>query len=262
MTTRELAKKRVLVTGASGGIGKAIARRLAALGAQLVLTARRGDRLAELQDEIAAVSGICHIAVGDITSGRVRQSIIENCEPQLGGLDILINNAGVGAVGRFDESSELVLRQIMDVNFFAPVELTRLALPLLKNGRNPMLVNIGSILGHRSVPLKSEYCASKFALHGWTDAIRAELVRDRVDVLLVSPSTTDSEFFENVVENKSSDSYQASRPMPPDYVAKKTIEAMQRGSHEIILPLSGKAIVWLDRLLPTVANKIVARKAQ
>ena len=88
----------------------------------------------------------------------------------------------------------------MEVNFFAPAELIRAALPLLRAGRRPLIVNIGSVLGHVAVPHKSEYCASKFALHGLSDALRAELSREGIDLLLVSPSTTESEFADHVVE--------------------------------------------------------------
>ena len=93
-----------------------------------------------------------------------------------GGLDLLVNNAGIGAQGRFAEADPARLRQIMEVNFFAPAEMTRAALPLLKQGRRPMIVNIGSILGHRGIPGTSEYCASKFAVQGFSESLRAELV--------------------------------------------------------------------------------------
>src|SRR5204862_1887651 len=114
---------------------------------------------------------------------------------EFGGLDALVNNAGIGALGRFDQADEARLRQVMEVNFFAPAEFVREALPHLKAGNRPIVVNIGSVLGHRAVPEKSEYCASKFALHGFSDALRAELAPLGIDVLLVSPSTTTSEFF-------------------------------------------------------------------
>jgi short-subunit dehydrogenase len=84
----------------------------------------------------------------------------------------------------------------MEVNFFAPAEFIREALPLLQHGKQPIVMNVSSVLGHRAVPEKSEYCASKFALHGLSDALRAEFVKRGIDVLLVSPSTTASEFFD------------------------------------------------------------------
>ena len=128
-----------------------------------------------------------------------------------GGLDVLINNAGVSAHGRFADSDEPTLRRVMEVNFFAAAELTRLALPLLhvqnpnRRSQNPIpaaIVNIGSIIGHRGLPLNSEYAASKFALRGWSESLRAELAADGVDVLLVSPGTTDTEFFDHLLAKR------------------------------------------------------------
>ncbi len=121
-----------------------------------------------------------------------------------------------------------------------------------------MVVNVSSVLGHRAVPGKSEYCASKFALHGFSDALRAELVFSQVDVLIVSPSTTESEFFDNVLERTDAEQRNR-RGMSAQTVARKTVRAIERGRHEIILSSTGKILVWLDRLFPALADRLVAR---
>jgi short-subunit dehydrogenase len=162
-------------------------------------------------------------------------------------------------LGPFADANETRLRQVMEVNFFAPAELTRLAIPLLEDSAQAMIVNIGSVLGHRAVPLKSEYCASKFALHGLSDAIRSELTDRGIHVLLVSPSTTDSEFFDHVIDKAAGNYRKMSKAQSPEYVAQRTIQAMQRGRHEIILSWSGWGLVWLDRLLPALADRMVAK---
>ena len=118
------------------------------------------------------------------------------------------------------------------------------------------------MLAHRAAPLKSEYCASKFALHGFSDSLRAELTKDKIDLLLVSPSTTDSEFFDHVIEDKTSKNWKQSGAMPPEVVATKTVRAIKKGKHEIILTHGGRFIVWLDRLLPGIANRVIARFGQ
>src|SRR5205085_8829154 len=153
-----------------------------------------------------------------------------------------INNAGIGAVGPFEDAGEERLRRVMEVDFFAPAELIRGALPLLKGGHHPIIVNIGSVLGHRAVPGKSEYCASKFALHGFSDALRAELAPQGIDVLLVSPSTTVSEFFE-AAAGQSGRSPKRYSAMSADAVARRAVAAMAAGRHEIILSIGGQALV-------------------
>jgi len=110
--------------------------------------------------------------------------------------------------------------------------------------------------------LKSEYCASKFALHGFSDAIRAELTKNEIDLLLVSPSTTDSEFFDQAIEDNTNKNWKTGKAMPPETVAAKTIRAIKKGKHEIILTFGGRFIVWLDRLIPGIANHIMARFGQ
>ena len=147
----------------------------------------------------------------------------------------------------------------MEVNFFAAVELTRLAIPVLQTGRQPIIVNVGSVLGHRAVPRKSEYCASKFALHGFSDALRAELVAVGIDLLLVSPSTTSSEFFDRLLQQDEANSKAGRRGMTPQQVARKIIRAMAAGRHEIIVSAGGKLLVWLDRLCPPLMNRLLAR---
>jgi len=262
MAKRDLDQKRAIVTGASSGIGWHLAKQLAETGVEIVANARREDRLHQLAAEIRSAGGSCLTVVGDITSTATRQELIERCTVRLGGLDILINNAGIGAMGRFDEADPDRMRKVFEVNFFAVADLIRQSLPMLKQGNDPIIVNINSVLGHRAVPLKSEYCASKFALHGFSDSIRAELAGNGIDLLLVSPSTTDSEFFAQAIEDKTQKNWKLRGAMPPEIVAAKTIRAIKKGKHEIILTHGGRFIVWLDRLIPGVADRVMARYGQ
>lgn len=256
---RKIDGKRILLTGASSGIGRALAVNLTKQGAKLLITARRADRLESLATELASSGEPVQFLAGDITSAEHRKNLAEWAERQWGGLDILINNAGVGALGPFAEKGEARLRQVMEVNFFGPVELTRICLPLLQQGEQAAIVNIGSILGHRAVPGKSEYCASKFALHGFSDSLRAELADQRIDVILVSPSTTQSEFFAAAIESEGTSPAEGKFPATPQSIAQATVRAIQRGRHETIPSISGAALVWLDRICPPLANRLVAR---
>ncbi len=259
MPRRTLKHKRAIITGASSGIGRQLAIQLAKRGVKLYISARRKERLVGLQQEIVGEGGVCEWVAGDITDLQIQQALIERVTQCFGGLDLLINNAGVVAMGRFDQANSYRLRQVFEVNFFAAAELTRLAIPHLIVGNQPMIVNMGSVLGHRAVPLKSEYCASKFAMHGFSDAIRSELKPLGIDVLLVSPSTTDSEFFEAAIEDSTGQDWKRAGAMSSEKVARLAVSAIEKGKHEIILSAGGKSLVWLDRLLPTFTNHLIAR---
>ncbi|PQO29533.1 SDR family NAD(P)-dependent oxidoreductase [Bremerella cremea] len=256
---RQLDGLRMLVTGASSGIGRAMAILAAEQGAKLLLTARREDRLEELLEVVHAKGCDATYVVGDITDPALHQRLFERVQHDLKGLDVLVNNAGIGAHGNFDEASPERLRQLMEVNFFAPVELTRKFLPLLEQGRTPAICNISSILGHRAVPGKSEYCASKFALHGFSDALRAELATKGIDVILVSPSTTSSEFGAAVIEQRGKPPAKGKFARTPHDVAKAALKAIKSGRHEIIPSKSGYLMVWIDRMCPSFADWMVAK---
>lgn len=256
---RKLDGLRVLITGASSGIGRAMAVLAAEAGAKLLLTARREDRLEELLEVVHAKGADAKYVVGDVTDPAVRQKLLEKVQHDYQGLDVLVNNAGVGAYGNFAEASPERLRQLMEVNFFAPVELTRLFLPMLEKGRTPAICNVSSVLAHRAVPGKSEYCASKFALHGFSDALRAELSSKGVDVILVSPSTTSSEFSSAVIEKKGKAPAVGKFTRTPRNIAVAALRAIRTGRHEVIPSNTGYAMVLLDRLWPSLADWAVAR---
>jgi short-subunit dehydrogenase len=257
MARRSIADVRAIVTGASSGIGRALVSELIRSGASVVGLARREDRLRELAASLAAADRFAWIA-GDVTRREVRLAAIELCRQRWGGVNTLINNAGVGGQGPFAQADEPRLRKIMEVNFFAVAEFVREALPQLRLAQTPLVVNVGSVLGHTAVPGKSEYCASKFALHGLTDALRIELGREGIDVLLVSPSTTSSEFFD-VAIGSTPGTTALKDAMSAEAVAHRIVAAMRSGRREIILSATGKLLVWLDRLCPPLASWALRR---
>ena len=257
MSQRAISGLRTIVTGATSGIGRALTLELVRRGAKVVAFGRRAERLHALAAEVADASAYRYLA-GDVTRREDRAAAIEMAIAEFGGLDALVNNAGIGALGPFQQADEARLRSVMEVNFFAPAEFIRESLPRLARGEKPIIVNIGSVLGHRAMPEKSEYCASKFALHGFSDALRAELAPQGIDVLLISPSTTASEFFE-AAAGESSKPQGRFGAMPAELVARRIASAMAAGRHEIILSAGGNFLVWLDRLCPPLANWVVSR---
>lgn len=258
----------VIVTGASSGIGQSLCRLLADRGSTVLAVARRADRLDALQSATSEASGQIIAIAGDVTDANVREEIQQTAASIRGGaVDLLVNNAGIGAIGPFAEATEERMRQVMEVNFFAPVELTRTLLPNLRlasqrEGRSAVICNISSVLGHRAVPNKSEYCASKFALHGWSDSLRAELASDQIQVTIVSPSTTRSEFFDSLIETSPDQSSSSLGSWSPDRVARTALAAIRARRSEVVCSWGGKALVYADRLSPPLMNMILAKTAR
>lgn len=256
---RSIAGTRSLVTGASSGIGRHLALELARQGGDVVLFARRLPELESLACEIRALGRKAVVVAGDVTIPEDRARVLAAAQTEFGGLDILINNAGVTAHGLFTQASPENLHKIMEVNFFAAVDLTRQAIPLLKAGRTPMLVNIGSILGERGIPFNAEYCASKFALHGWTESIRTELIPLGIDVLLATPGTTETEFFSHMLEKQMELPWGSRRGANPVKVAQAIIRAIRRGKRTVLPSLSGRALLSLQHVAPRFVDRIMRR---
>ena len=261
---RSLVKKRILLTGASSGIGAILASLLAKEGADLVLLARRKDRLQNIADQIKQQFGNDRKVLfvdGDITDADVRLRAIQSASEQLGGLDILINNAGVGAMARIEDSTQETLRRVFEVNFFSLFELTQLALPHLKQGKQPMGVNLSSIVGLRGVPHYGVYGAAKFAVTGLSESMRAEFVQHGIDVLLVCPGTTQTEFFDVLHQSTSAPVLPIHRPVTPEYVAVRIVRAMKQGKHKIIPYPPAAFLDKMNRLCPRLVDWVMARYA-
>jgi short-subunit dehydrogenase len=259
MAIRQLTGRRALVTGASSGIGRALALELARHGADLVLFARRLDRLSKVAAEVQRMGRRAVCVAGDVTDATARKRSLDAARDELGGLDILVNNAGIAAHGRFAESDPGRLRPIMEVNFFAPVEFIREAIPLLREGRQPLIVNVGSILGERAVPHKTEYSASKFALHGFSEAVGPELARLGIDVLVIAPGPTESEHFDKLLEDKGELPWGNPRRTPAEEVAWQIVRAIERGRKKVVIGRRSKLWLLLNRLAPRLVDRIMAR---
>ena len=256
---RNLAGRRAILTGASSGIGRSLALQLASNGVRQVLVARSREKLEAVCAEIIESGGEALAVVGDVTDRATRDAALQRVESEWGGLDLLINNAGVGAYGRFAEVSPDRLRTLMEVNLFAAAELLREATPLLRSGEDSVVVNMGSILGCLGLPFSSEYCASKFALHGLSDAIRPELKRIGIDLLLVAPGTTSTEFAENVVDAHGEPPWTRHGGVSPEYVASKTIRALKKRRTFVVPNRQGWWLLLANRLAPGLVDRVLAR---
>ena len=262
MARRNLSGLRVLVTGASQGIGRALVLEAAKRGCKVLAAARSQPLLDELAAEVRKTNGVVQTVVADVTKPEDRAAMVAAATQHFGGMDVLVNNAGIGATGHFMDSEPEVLRQIFETNFFGLTETTRAFLPLLKQGATPAIVNISSVVGKRALPARSLYSASKFAVMGFSEAIRAELAKDGIDVLVVSPGLTQTNFSKNMLEQKAKMQLDHLRGMTSEEVAGATLKAIERGSLDVTLTLKGKMLVMVNRFAPWIVDFFSKKKVR
>jgi short-subunit dehydrogenase len=193
----ELTGKTALVTGASGGIGAALARALAAAGVDLVLTGRDTERLAALRLEL----GDRHVTVAaDLATAAGRARVVSSCAARPRGLDLLVNNAGIGSFGLFETLTEADIERVVLLNLTAPLLLTRGLLPLLVQAPEAAVINLGSAFDALGYPGFSVYCASKFGLRGFSEALARELTDSKIRILHLAPRATATAMNDHRVE--------------------------------------------------------------
>ncbi|MBZ4418201.1 SDR family oxidoreductase [Myxococcus sp. RHSTA-1-4] len=262
MKTQPFKGRVVLITGASGGIGRAAAKRYAEAGADVVLAARRLPRVEDAAREVASL-GVRALPVRcDVTVGEDVERLMRETEAAFGGLDVLVNNAGQGLYGPLEAISEAQLRQVFELNVFGLWRVTRAAMPLLRRRPGAQVVNVSSVLGHRGLPLLGGYCASKAAVNAMTESLRAELAAEGIRVLLVSPGLTESEFRENRLHAEGwRQEAIPLKAMSAEDVATAMVRASLRGRRDTVLTLPGRVMVLANRLVPGLFDRIARRMA-
>ena len=231
----QLSESRVLVTGASTGIGRVTALRLAAKGARVWVAARDEQRLKSLASEHPAIAPV----PADVTNETDRAALVEACEP----VDVLVNNAGLGWKGLVEDMAPARVRELFDINVLALVDLSQRVLPgMLERGRGH-IVNIGSVAGYVSVPGETIYSATKFAVEAFSDGLRREVAGRGVDVTLIAPGPIKTEFMARIRTGEPADEPGAlDYGLPPESVAKAIVRALTRrapGYKTITVPRIG-----------------------
>lgn len=260
--SRTLAGKRAVLTGASSGIGRALAVELARNGMHLALVARSKEPLVELAHNLTTPDQKAIAIQADVTVPEDRERLIRTATEQLGGIDLLINNAGIASWGHFANSDEAVMRQVMEVNFFAPVELIRLAIPYLTRGNESAIVNISSMCGRRAMPAWPEYSASKFALCGISEALRGEMARFDIEMILVVPGLTRTELREHMPRKEGKARIDFDKGMTPELVAAKIVRGIQRGQRELVIGGDAKWMLRLHRWFPRLLDRLICRRVK
>jgi short-subunit dehydrogenase len=265
---RDVRRRVVLVTGASRGIGRRSAERLAKRGAFLALTARSADDLTKLVNELRATGAQAEAFPGDLTKSEDRERIVSQTVAHFGQLDVLINCAGVCSFGEFSTSSEEIVRKVLEVNFFAPAEMIRVAAPYLlrsyetaRDGWKPAVVNVASICGRWGIPSMSEHCASKHAFVGLTEALRGEFERFGIDVLLVLPGLVQSDDLQkHLLRNEGKIHLNFEGAQPSDEVADAVVRSLLRNRVEKAVGFASWWVWFGKRVWPRAVRFFMQRK--
>ncbi|MEO6315411.1 MAG: SDR family oxidoreductase [Chitinophagaceae bacterium] len=248
--------KVVAITGGTDGIGKALVDVMIKNGARVATCARNHDKIYNLQ--LAYTNVLLHAIVCDVSKEQDCRRFIESTIDTFGGIDILINNAGVSMHALVNDTDVDVIRKVMDINFYGSVYCTKFALPSLLE-RKGIVVGVSSIAGYRGLPGRSGYSASKFALQGWLESLRTELLDKDVHVMWVCPGFTTSNI-RNAALNEQGKS-QGESPMDEDKMmsaatcAHHIADAIEKKKRTLVLTFTGKRTVFLNRFFPALADK-------
>ena len=251
-----LKDKVVVITGASSGIGKALAGVALAKGAKVAVCARSMDKLTALFPSSPSI--FCFRA--DVSREEDCQAFIHAVVGHWGTVDVLINNAGISMRALFEDADLSVIRELMDINFWGTVYCTKYALPYIRKQKG-MIAGVSSIAGYRGLPGRTGYSASKFAMQGFLEALRTELLNTGVHVMWVSPGFTASNI--RNVARSSTGAPQAETPldesklMTAGQCAALIIDGLEQRKRTIVMTGQGKLTVWLNKLFPSLADKLV-----
>jgi dehydrogenase/reductase SDR family member 7B len=256
-----ISNQTVWITGASSGIGEALARELAARGAKLVLSARRLDRLERLRDELdPRGDGAVHALALDQGDLASLPPVAEQARELAGPIDVLVLNAALGQNGLALGTDIGIVERLMRVNFLGPVALTQAVVPgMVERGRGQVVVT-SSLLGKFGIHRRSAYSASKHALHGYFDSLRSELRDTGVGVTIVCPGFVKTEIERRALDEGGQhygDNTTEEAGMPADRFARKMLRAIERREHEAYI--GGREIggIWLKRLAPALLHRVL-----
>ena len=250
--------KVIVITGGSDGIGKALIDLLIPLGAKIATCGRNYDKLYRLQMEYPAV--MLHTMACDVSNEQDCKRFIDSTIETFGTIDILINNAGISMRSLFEDVDVDVIRKTMDVNFFGSVYCTKYALPYIIEQRGTV-VGVSSTAGSRGLPGRTGYSASKFALQGWLESLRTELLKTGVNIMWVSPGFTASNIRNAALngegKTQSENPLDENKLMTAEACAKHILRAIEKRKRTLVLTFTGKLTVFLNKFFPSLADKLV-----
>lgn len=250
--------KVVIVTGGTDGIGKALVESLLDMGAKVATCGRNNDKLYLLQSSYP--SAHLHTMVADVSSENDCRRFIEMTIKMFGGIDILINNAGISMRALLKDASTEVIRKVMDINFFGAVCCTKYALNSIIE-RKGTIVGISSIAGYRGLPGRSGYSASKYALQGWLESIKTELKDSGVHVMWVCPGFTTSNIriasLNKDAQSHGDTTMNEKEMMTAEVCAAHILKAIRKRKRTLVLTWKGKQTIFLNKFFPKLADRFV-----
>jgi short-subunit dehydrogenase len=251
----KLVGKNVVITGASSGIGRASALEMARRGASVILAARRADRLEEAAAACRALGVSATAFPTDVTMAEDCKRLIA----EAGTVDVLVNNAGFATFDAIADADPAELRAMMETNFFGTVHATQAVLPQMLARGSGTIVNVSSICGIMGYARMGGYCATKFAITGFTEALRDEILPRGVRIALVCPATTESEFFARADRSKMPAAERLLPALSPERVARAVCDAAEDGRYRRILPLLAASYMRLKETFPRTAHFFMRR---
>jgi short-subunit dehydrogenase len=252
--------KIVIVTGGTDGIGRALVEELIDMGAKVATCGRNHDKLYQLQTQHP--SAPLHTMVADVSNENDCRRLVEMTVKIFGGVDILINNAGISMRAELKDATTDVIKKVMEINFFGAVYCTKYALPFIMDKKGS-IVGISSIAGYRGLPGRSGYSASKYALQGWLEAIRTELLDSGVNVMWVCPGFTTSNIRNAALTKEGQEQGESpmdeGKMMTAEECAKRILNAVEKRKRTLVMTFQGKQTVFLNKFLPSLADKLVRK---
>jgi short-subunit dehydrogenase len=252
--------KVVVVTGGTDGIGAALVDLLLSKGAKVATCGRNHDKLYRLQSEYPSYP--LHTIVADVSNENDCRHFIQTTISVFGYIDVLINNAGISMRALLKDTTTDVIRNVMEINFFGAVYCTKLALNSIIE-RKGTIVGISSIAGYRGLPGRSGYSASKFALQGWLESIRTELMESGVNVMWVSPGFTATNVRKAALiddgQKQGNTPMDESKMMSAEKCAIHILHAIEKRKRSLVLTFTGKRTVFMNKFFPSWADKLVQK---
>lgn len=251
------ADKVVLVTGASRGIGRAVALAFAREGAQLVLAARSAEHLAQVENDVRGLGSAAISVPTDVTSHDAVTAMVDAAITRFGRIDVLVNNAGIGKVGSIDsaEFSDNV-QQTLRASLFGMIDVTQRVLPILRRQRSGTIVNMSSVMGRKAFARFGSYAIVMHTVSAFSDSLRQEVADSDIRVSVIYPALTATDLLREATEAEMPPPFRHMTPLSADDVARAVVTAVRHGKRRVVLPRTANMLLLGEAVSPRIGDLI------